>query len=519
MLDRLPWSLDEMQDELARRRLLHFTRATFPSYEAGWFAREVCAELDWFLAEVRARRSPRLMLFAPPRHGKSELVSRRFPAFAMGQDPNLSIIATSYAADLASRMNRDVQRIIDSPAYRRIFPGTSLWGKNVRTVADGSFMRNSDLFEVVNAKGSYRSAGVGGGITGMGGDILIIDDPIKDAEQANSPVYRGKVWEWFTSTLYTRRMPGGGVLIILTRWHEDDLAGRLLDAAARGEGERYRIVNFPAVAEQDEFSALDGRQLRKEGEPLHPERYNLAELDKIKMAVGSRVWASLYQQRPAAAEGAIFKREWWKWVTPTTDDPAQLIKDLGINRVAQFWDTSFKTGEGNDYSVCCTIGETPDRYIVLDVWRKKVEFPELKRAVPAQAAKWRPTTVLVEDKASGQSLVQELKRDTRLPIIPVPVDRDKVARANAVTPLIEAGKVYLLEGAPWVSDFVDELATFNNGAHDDQVDAFDGALEYLSRGGGGMGLFEFMRQKAEGIKARRAEQEQGSTVVEGESAR
>jgi predicted phage terminase large subunit-like protein len=492
-----------MQDELARRRLLHFTRATFPNYEAGWFAREVCAELDWFLGEVRARRSPRLMLFAPPRHGKSELVSRRFPAFAMGQDPDLSIIATSYAADLASRMNRDVQRIIDSPAYRRIFPGTSLWGKNVRTVADGSFMRNSDLFEVVNAKGSYRSAGVGGGITGMGGDILIVDDPIKDAEQANSPVYRAKVWEWFTSTLYTRRMPGGGILIILTRWHQDDLAGRILDAAAKGEGEQYRIVNFPAVAEQDDVSVLDGRLLRREGEALHPERYSLAELEKIKLAVGSRVWASLYQQRPAAAEGAIFKREWWKWQTPTTDDPAQLVKDLGITRVVQFWDTGFKTGQENDPSVCLTLGETTDRYIVLDVWRQKVEFPDLKRAVPAHAGKWNPMVVLVEDKASGQSLVQELKRETRLPIVPIPVDRDKLARANAVTPLVEAGKVYLLEGRPWVADFVDELATFPNASHDDQVDAFDGALEYASHGGGGMGFFEYLRQEAEAAEARK----------------
>ena len=497
MAGSVPWTVEELEAELARRSLLDFTLATCPGYLAGWFAREVCAELDWFLEEVAARRSPRLILQAPPRHGKSELVSRRFPAYAMGRFPDLSIIATSYAADLASRMNRDVQRIIDSPAYRGIFPGTRLWGKNVRSMADGSFMRNSDLFEVVNRKGSYRSAGVGGGITGMGGDILIVDDPIKDAEQANSKVYRAKVWEWFTSTLYTRRMPGGGVLLIMTRWHEDDLAGRLLDAAAKGEGEPYRVVNFPAIAEKDEVSTLDGRLLRKEGEALHPERYSLEELERIKVAVGSRVWASLYQQRPAAADGAIFKREWWRYFTPPAADRAQLIKALGITRVVQFWDTAFKSGQENDNSACVTMGEAPNRYYVLDVWKGKVEFPELKATVKAQAAKWSPTVVLVEDKASGQSLVQEMKRDTRLPIIPVKVDTDKVTRANAVTPQVEAGLCHLPEGAGWVADFVDELATFPNAAHDDQVDAFGGALGYLARGGGSMGWFEYLRQQAE----------------------
>ena len=476
-LDNLP-SLEEIQAERARRGMLPFTQATCPGYLAGWFSAEVCAELDWFLAEVVARRSPRLILLAPPRHGKSEMVSRRFPAFALGRYPDLTLIATSYASDLASRMNRDVQRIIDGPAYRGIFPGTRLWGKNVHTLADGTYMRNSDLFEVVGHQGSYRCAGVGGGITGMGGDILIVDDPIKDAEQANSKVYRNKVWEWFTSTLYTRRMPGAGVLIILTRWHEDDLAGRLLDAQAKSEGDVYRVVSFPAIAEKDEHSTLDGRLLRREGEALHPDRYDLDELTKIRVAVGSRVWASLYQQRPSAAEGSVFKREHWQTYKPAESNPMALLQVLGVNYVVQAWDTAFKTRETNDYSVGVTLGVARSRYYILDVWRDRAEFPDLKRAVVSQHAKWKAHAVVVEDTAAGQSLIQELRRNTRMPLIAVKADHDKVTRSHAVTPTHEAGLCYLPEGEPWVADFEDELSGFPAAPHDDQVDAFVHSLTY-----------------------------------------
>lgn len=490
--------LEAVRAELARRRLLDFTMATFPGYEAGWFAREVCAELDWFLAEVRAKQSPRMILQAPPRHGKSEIVSRRFPAFAMGQGPDLSIIATSYAADLASRMNRDVQRIIDSPGYRALFPETTLWGKNVRSNAQGSFMRNSDLFEVVGHRGSYRSAGVGGGITGMGGDILIIDDPIKDAEQANSPVYRAKVWEWFTSTLYTRRMPGGGVLIILTRWHEDDLAGRLIAAAQAGEGEPYRVVSFPAIAEKDEHSALDGRLLRREGEALHPERYSLEELAKIRQAVGSRVWASLYQQRPAAAEGTIFRRGHVGTFHP--DHPPK------YRRVIISLDTAFKEKEENDFSVATVWGEWDAGFDILDRWKERASYPALKAKVRTMADAWRPrglTALLVEDKASGQSLIQELKKETSLPVVPIQVDRDKVTRAHAVVPLWEAGKVRHPEGADWVDDWLEQLYGFPKMAHDDDVDSTTQALNYLNLGGGETGILEFYRQEAEKARARK----------------
>ena len=181
-----PAILSDIRKALARSCLAAFVRYTMPGYRMGWVHEEICSELDAFLADVVAGRSPRLMLTMPPRHGKSELASRRFPAYALGRYPDLSVISTSYAADLSSRMNRDVQRVIDSPEYRELFPGTALYGKNIRTVGNGSYLRNSDIFEVVGHAGCYRSAGVGGGITGMGGHIVIVDDPFKDRASADS---------------------------------------------------------------------------------------------------------------------------------------------------------------------------------------------------------------------------------------------------------------------------------------------------------------------------------------------
>lgn len=503
--------------ELARRSLIDFTLYTYPridpddefsesQYHAGWFHRDIAERLDRFLARVILKQSPRMMLFAPPRSGKTEIVSRRFPASVLGRHPDLSIIATSYASELSSRNNRDVQRIIDSPEYEDVFPDTKLSSANVRTTAQGTWLRNSDIFEVVGRRGIYRSAGVMGGITGMGGHILIIDDPVKDAVEAESKVYRDRLWEWYTSTAYTRLAPGGGVLIILTRWHEDDLAGRLLEAQKEPGADQWEVVSYPAIAEQDEPH-------RKKGEPLHPERFGRPELERIRAAVGSRVWASLYQQRPAAAEGVIFKRTHWRtyrWPTESGEaprDPAELaraLEALGIRRVVQSWDTAFKAKDESDFSACVTMGEAPDAYYVLECVKRRYEFPELKRDAIARAALWRPHVLLVEDKASGQSLIQELKRDTRLPVIPVKIDVDKVARANAVTPLHEAGRFKVPEGLAWTIDFIDSLAAFPNNLHDDDVDAFTQAANYLARGGGGMGMYEWMRGEAE--KAAQAKQ-------------
>lgn len=424
-----------------------------PAYQAGWHHQALAEHLDKFVSgELR-----RLMVFMPPRHGKSELVSRRLPAYILGRNPEASIIACSYSADLASRMNRDVQRIMDSDAYQRLFPEVRLYGSNARKAAQGAYLRNSDVFEVVGHRGTYRSAGVGGGITGMGYDRGIIDDPVKNQEEADSQTYREGLWEWFTSTFYTRQEKDAGILITMTRWHEDDLAGRLLRLQAEG-GDQWTVVHYPALSDR--------------GEALWPEKYSLGALGDIRKAVGGRVWEALYQGRPAPPGGAIFKREWLQY----TLQPGREF----MTNVVQAWDTAYKQGQQADYSACVTVGsDRSGRIHVLDVWRGRVEFPELVTAVQRQHEIWRPNAIIVEDQASGTSAVQHLKRTSMLPLVTVRPERDKQARASAMTPYLEGGRVWLPPLASWRDEFETELLAFPTGQHDDQVDAFVYALERI----------------------------------------
>jgi len=458
-----------MRLNLPRCSLAAFILATLPNYQLGWVHAEICLELDAFLDAVIARKSPRLMLTMPPRHGKSEIASRRFPAYCFGRYPDFSIISTSYSADLASRMNRDVQRIMDEDTYARIFPDTRLYGKNVRTTAQSAYMRNSDIFEIVGHSGVYRSSGVGGGITGMGADIAIIDDPFKDRMSADSPTIRQNIWEWYTSTLYTRLAPGGGVIIINTRWHTDDLSGRLLAEEASGDGDKWRVVNFPAIAEADEPH-------RKQGEALHEERYPLEQLLKIKTAIGTRDWEALYQQHPTPEGGSIFREEWLKYWLP---------KDLptDFNSMVISWDMAFKEGLDTDFVVGQVWGRKGADFYLIDQMRGRWGFTDTMERFKALAAKYpQATRKLVEDKANGPAVIDSLKH--HIPgIIPVEPDGSKTARAHAVTALFEAGNVYIPspEVHPWVKDYITELTQFPSVAHDDQVDATTQALRHFDR--------------------------------------
>ena len=486
---------------MARQKLIDFTKYTFPGYQVSRVHEFICDELDNFLCEIIAGNEPRLLIFCPPRHGKTELVSRRFPAFVLGRYPDLSIIATSYGADLSSRINRDVQRIIDSDEYCALFPGTQLSGKQIRTVAGGTYLRNSDIFEVVDRQGVYRAAGVGGGITGMGFHIGIMDDPIKDAEQAYSKTYRDKLWEWYLQVFMTRAMPGAGMIGMWTRWHDDDLGGRLLKAQAHG-GDKWRLLKLPAIALEDDLLG------RTPGEALWPgtketPQFPLETLMRIKNSpggegAGSRAFSAMYQQSPEIEGGNIFKREWW-----------QFYRELPkISRVLQSWDTGFKEKTSADFSCCTTWGVGMSGYYLLDVWKAKVEFPELKTMARALAEKYSPNEILIEDCASGQSLGQELKRGTNLPIIMITVDRDKQARAHAVTPLIESGKVYLPEsgtpGTAWLADYLDSLSAFPSAPYDDDVDSTTQALNRFLRGSASRGLFDYYQHLYNEQEAARA---------------
>jgi predicted phage terminase large subunit-like protein len=445
--------------ELARRRLDKFIEYTSGGdYIFGWVHRLVCSALDGFLDGITARHSPRLAIFMPPRHGKSEIVSRRFPAFAFGRNPDMSVIGASYSATLAARMNRDIQRIMDSEAYRAVFPGTALSGMNIRTVS-GMALRNSEIFEIVNRGGSYRGAGVGGGITGMGCDCLIIDDAVKDRAEADSAVYRQKVFDWYTSTAYTRLSPGGGVVLIMTRWHTDDLAGRVL----RGGG--WDVLSFPAIAEKDE-------EYRRAGEALHPERYPLERLLEIKDVLPGRDWASLYQQRPVVDGGNIFRSEWLRYYGAVPG---------GFDFMCQSWDMTFDGTDGSDYVAGQVWGRRGADFYLLDQVHARLDFTGTIDAVINLTKKYpKAVAKLVEKKANGAAVINVLKSKISglIPVIPT---ESKESRAHAVTPLWRAGNVWLPDPGrePWIGDFTGELLAFPAGAHDDQVDAMTQALSHM----------------------------------------
>ena len=303
--------------------------------------------------------------------------------------------------------------------------------------------------------GSYYAVGIGGGLTGRGFNVGIIDDPVKDAEEAESVTIREKVWDWYRTVFRTRAQPGAAIIIVMTRWHQEDLVGQLLKQAREDPiADQWEVLHFKAITD---------------GKALWPERYPLAVLEKIRSSIGGRAFESLYQGNPTVAEGQIIKREWWRYYR-------ELPK---FTRKIHSWDTAFKVKAQNDYSVCTIWGEAANGYYLIGVWRGKVEFPELKRIAIALHERDNPDAVIVEDGASGQSLIQELQRATRIPVLPVKVDRDKVARAYAATPMIEAGKVFLPEAAPWLFDYIEELSAFPNAAHDDQVDSTTQALSFM----------------------------------------
>ena len=394
----------------------------------------------------------RTMLLMPPRHGKSLLCTEIFPAWFMGRHPDRSIITVTYGQGLSDDFGRKVRNLITSPVHRLIFPNCQL--------ADARSVRRF----TTTAGGSYYAVGRGGPITGRGAHLLLLDDVLKGSEEARSQVIRQRLHDWFAEDAYTRLQPGGVAINLQTTWHKDDLAGRLL----REHGSEWHPVILRAIAEQDE-------SFRRNGEALWPERFPLGQLLKIQANIGSKAFGSLYQQRPTADEGTVFKKIWWRYYDGKygTDD---------FFRVVYSWDTAYKTGSQNDFSVCTVWGQTraPFRYYLLGFWRGRVEFPELKRNVIAMAERGpHPSAILVEDEANGQSLIQALKYSTALPITAIRVDRDKLTRAQAATPVIEAGQVFLPDNTPYLQTFLDEMSQFPVGVHDDIVDSTVQALNYL----------------------------------------
>lgn len=444
----------------ARNDFLEFVRYTKPNYEVNWHHRDMCAKLEDF-ARGKIKR---LILQMPPRHGKSELGSRRLPAYIFGRNPNHRIIATSYGADLASMMNRDVQRVIDDEAYRELFPKTNLFGKNVRSTAKGNYLRNSDIFEIVNHQGYYRSAGIGGGISGMGANFFIIDDPVKDQKTADSIAFRNTAWDWYASTAYSRLAKDAGILIILTRWHEDDIVGRILQIAKNDpQADQWELVRYPAILEKPERD--DPRMV---GEALWPDEFPASQLLKAKKN-SPRIFEAVWQQNPTSPEGALVKRKHIKFWKALPDKFDEIIMS---------WDFAQTDTDKADYTVCQVWGRLGANKYLIDQLRDRLDFPAECQAVVTMSAKHPKAYVkVVEKKSNGDAVIQTLS--SKVPgIVAYSPKESKKQRLKAVSPDYEAGNIYYPHPdiAPWVHDTIEEVVNFPNAANDDTVDATTQAL-------------------------------------------
>jgi predicted phage terminase large subunit-like protein len=395
------------------------------------------------LQHVTSGACTRLMLFVPPRHGKTEMTTVRYPVYRLERDPALRVIIGAYNQTLANTFSRKARRIAQ---------------ERLTLAGDRSAVEQWETSQ----GGGLRAVGVGGGITGQGGNLVIIDDPVKSREEAESQAYRDRVWDWYRDDLYTRLEPDGAIILIQTRWHEDDLAGRILSSPKASD---WTVVSLPALAE-------DADPLEREpGAALCPERYDEAALFDIKGTLGSYGFTALYQQRPSPAEGGLLPRAWWQYYTRP---PAR------YDELLQSWDMTFKDSKNTDYVVGQVWGRVGADCYLLDQVRARMDFPTTVQAVRTLSARWPEARAkLIEDKANGPAVIATLRREIS-GLIPVEPQGGKAARVAAVSPVIEARNVWLPQEAPWVGDFVEECAAFPNGRYDDQVDAMSQALLRLT---------------------------------------
>ncbi|MFL6720454.1 MAG: phage terminase large subunit [Sphingomonas sp.] len=446
-------------------------------YLDNWHIGFVCGELE----TVRRGDTHRLAIALPPRNLKSIIASIAYPAWLLGHDPTAKIICASYGQQLADDLARDCRQAMRSDWYRALFPGTRL--KSDRQAVN--------FFETT-AGGSRQSTSVGGVLTGFGADIIIVDDPTKP-EEALSEVERAKANHWLSHTLVTRlnNKVTGKIILVMQRLHEVDMIGFFLEL---GEA---KLVSFPAIAQEDEelewqtpFGSR--RHHRAEGEALHPDREPLVALELLRMAMGSRMYSAQYLQMPAPPGGSIVKPEWFQRF--------DLSNRPDFDSVFQSWDTASKGTQLSDYSVCTTWGRKGRQFFLLHVLRKRLEYPDLKRAVIEQARMWDAKKVLVEDASSGQALIQDLKNDRFYLVEAVKPKGDKIMRLNSITAAIENGQVFVPNQAPWLDDYLHELMMFPAGRYDDQVDstsqALSNALLFRSPGSGWLDILdEWKRQK------------------------
>ncbi len=457
--------------ELCRRHLIPFIQRYEPKYLAGWVHKVIAEALMQFLEDVVAEKSPRLMITMPPRHGKSMETSQYFPAWAIGKYPWLEFINTSYAQSLQMDFSRKIQELVKSADYHLLFGNLGVTKKNEAIERWTVF----DFDEDKRTGGGVLAAGVGGPITGRGAHVFLIDDPVKNREEAESQVVREGAKAWYSSTAYTRLAPGAGVLIIQTRWHDDDLTGWLLEEMREAEKElketgvwpedadRWKVIDFPAIATSDE-------KYRLRGEALHPERYDLLSLRKIKRTLAPRDWAALYQQNPQVEEGAYFQKKYvrtYKGGHPPYMD-IFCAGDLAISKK-----------EHADWTVFYVAGlDEEGKVWMLEEYRGRWDAGEIINVMFEIHRKWKPKYFGLEkgqisltmDAFLQRRVKEEKLYDLHITELP-PGKQDKELRARSFQGLMSLGMVVWPEGALWVDDAINELLRFPSGVKDDRVDA------------------------------------------------
>src|SRR5438132_4963947 len=467
-------------DAILRSDLGYFAERCFcelnpqAAFAMNWHIEVIAAKL----AAVREGKIRRLIINLPPRHLKSLLASIAFPAWCLGHDPSAQILCVSYAQDLADKLAQDCRSIMMSPWYRRIFP-TRL------------APHRQAVQEFITTRQGYRLAtSTGGVLTGGGADLILIDDPSKP-EEALSDARRNATTEWFLNTLYSRLNDKchGAIVIIMQRLHEDDLVGHVLGQ------EEWEVLSFPAIAEADEQHEIETiwgprHFTRRRGEALHPAREPLATLDRIRRTIGEYNFAGQYQQTPAPLGGGLVRAEWFKCYREN-ELPER------FDRIVQSWDTATKATELSDFSVCTTWGVKDKNLFLLGVFRRRLEYPALKRAVREQQSLFGASEVLIEDKASGTQLIQELIGDGCHGVTRYQPTRDKIMRLHAQTAMIDNGFVSIPETAPWLDEYLHELTVFPKGKHDDQVDSTTQFLDWFKKPYPGQAILEYYRMRAE----------------------
>lgn len=427
----------------------------------GQYIELLAAALD----KVRTGQTRRLIVNLPPRTLKSHAASVAFPAWLLAHNPAREIICASYGQDLANKHGRDCRTLMGSTFYRQLFPTTVL-----------SPTKNSVEEFTTTAQGVRMATSVGGVLTGRGADILILDDILKPADALSETSRRGAN-EWYFNTLLSRlnSKEHGAIIIVMQRLHLEDLVGEVTDR------ESWEILSLPAVAVDNEchtYTNVFGTHSfsRRSGEALHPERDSVETYLTIRDTVGEYIYQSQYQQSPAAREGGVVKKAWLKFYDPT---PALSTKFWWS---VQSWDTACKAGGANDYSVCTTWKLLEGDFYLVDVFRERLTYPDLKRAAVDLFNKHQPLKVLIEDQASGTALIQELSREGVYCIEPIstPPGSDKYTRLAAQSIKFENGRVFLPLGAPWLDKYIHEITSFPGAKHDDQVDSTTQALEFLA---------------------------------------